>query len=121
MIAPLPRCTVAVGWKTVRVAAALVAAWAALESQKMAAATIRRMTTRAMTRRNPPRRFGAVRAAVTDMAGTIPKGMPKLDSSGSIRAPPASRDWPGSPRHDFVLPVTFDNHRVAAWAFARIH
>src|SRR5665213_1466260 len=66
------------------------------------------MTSTTMMRRYPPRRFAAGRAAVTDMAGTIPNGTPNRDYLSSI--------W----RAD-RLPVALDNHDPAAWACAGVH
>src|SRR3984893_11225922 len=84
MMDPLPCSTDAVAWTTVSVAVALVAACAELESQKSPAPMSRRITSRMMMRRYPPRRFGAGRAAFTDMAGTIPKGLTNVALLGSI-------------------------------------
>jgi hypothetical protein len=57
------------------VAAALTAAWAALFSQKNAAAASNKTMSRTTIKRYPPRRLGAAFVDVIDMAGTIPKGL----------------------------------------------
>src|ERR1700693_603696 len=96
--APPPCATVTEGTKTVNEAAALGEASAAVRSQKRPAPIIKRMTSRVMMSRYPPRRRGfcAVRPTVTDMAGTIPKGILELDLLGlsEPHALPHQRGFP---------------------------